>query len=180
MDFGYNKEVSDDRPFTTYTQGGWGAKPRGNNPGVLLHTNFDAVYPDGLVLGSNHWLRFDDPQEITDFLPQGGTAGTLINNYDPPKKRTEAGVFAGQVLALRLGVDFSSAGLTRVGLGALIIQEGPLAGMSVSSFLDLCEQVLGGNSDDLQYSVSELNDAATAINENYDNGTTDNGFLAAK
>ncbi|MEN6645470.1 MAG: SdrD B-like domain-containing protein [Armatimonadia bacterium] len=180
VDFGYTKGTVDERPFTTYTQGGWGAKPNGNNPGVTLHANFDTVYPDGLRLGSNHWLQFDTAQEITDFLPQGGTAGTLINNYDPPKKRTEAGVFAGQVLALRLNVDFSAAGLTRTGIGSLVIQKGPLAGTSVSDFLGLCEQVLGGDSDDLEYSLADLNDAATSINENYDNGTTDNGFLAAK
>lgn len=177
VDFGYTKET-DDRPYQTQTQGGWGGKPSGDNPGAMLHANFATVYPEGLRVGSNHWLQFDDPQEITDFLPQGGTAGTLINNYDPPKKRTEAGVFAGQVLALRLNVDFSAAGYTRSGLGSLVIQTGTFEGWSVDELLSFCEQVLGGNSDELQYSLSDLNDAATNVNENYVDGTTDKGYLA--
>src|SRR5262245_22533782 len=35
----------------TYTQGGWGAKPNGNNPASLLANNFIAVYPSGVEVG---------------------------------------------------------------------------------------------------------------------------------
>ncbi|MEN6305388.1 MAG: SdrD B-like domain-containing protein [Armatimonadia bacterium] len=168
-------------PFTTYTQGGWGAKPSGNNPGKLLHNNFEDVYPDGLVIGSLNTLTFTSAQAITDFLPSGGTAGTLWKkSYTNPTGKTEAGVFAGQVLAMRLGVDFSDAGVTRTGLGSLKVAKGTFKGWTVNALLNLCERVLGGDSAGVPYTVSTLNDAATSFNENYDNGTTDNGFLAAK
>lgn len=178
-DFGYMPRGTDERPFTTYTQGGWGAKPHGSNPGALLWANWDDVFPDGFTVGAGtHTITFLTAADVTNFLPQGGTPRALTGGpYVPPlPKRTEAGVFAGQVVAMRLSVSFSRAGLTRTGLDALRLQSGPCAGMTVADFLALCEKALGGVS--TGYTISQLNAAATAFNECFDDGGPGDGFLA--
>src|SRR5215831_21344938 len=37
--------------FCTYTQGGWGAVPQGNNPGTILHNNFSTVFGGFVEVG---------------------------------------------------------------------------------------------------------------------------------
>jgi len=81
---------------------------------------------------------------------------------------------------VQLAVDFSSAGKITGGLKDLKIAPGnTLAGQTVMQVLALANQVLGGNTAALPagVSLSMLNDVMTRINENFDNGTTNNGFL---
>lgn len=165
--------------FTTYTQGGWGSKPNGNNPGKLLSTKFATVYPGGSVsIGGTKKLTFTSASAIEKFLPQGGTASVLTSNATNPTS-SSAGVFAGQVMALQLSVDFSKAGITRTGLGNLAVVSGPLAGHTVTAVLSLANTVIGGNTGALPsgLTVSGLNAIVDAINNNFDNGTTDNHYL---
>lgn len=166
-------------PFVTFTQGGWGTRPNGSNPGTLLCKHFAARYPNGLVVGGTRTLTFTSAAAVIAFLPQGGTAAPLQKSYLNPVRRTEAGVLAGQIVALQLNVDFSGAGITRSGLADLTIRCGPFAGTSVGGLLSIGRAVLGGNLGALPsgLSVSNLNDAATRINENFVGGMTDRGFL---
>lgn len=88
-------------------------------------------------------------------------------------------MFAGQVLALRLSVDFSNAGITRTGLADLKVVSGKLKGSTVAQVLALANTVLGGTTSALPagVSVSDLNAVVDAINNNFDNGTTNNHYL---
>jgi hypothetical protein len=163
--------------FTTFTQGGWGASPSGNNPGALLANNFSSVFPAGISVGGKYKLTFTSAAAISAFLPQGGGASALSKNaVNPTGKLT---VFAGQTLALQLSVGFSAAGVERPGLGSLIIANGKLKGWSVDQFLSLCNQVLGGTKTGLPSGVSigDLNSIADSINQNFDNGTVNKGYL---
>jgi hypothetical protein len=157
-------------PLRTYTQGGWGAVPNGNNPGVYLHANFDAAFPSGLTIGcSSNTLSFYSAQEITDFLPKGGT----------PDELPVLSVLTGQLLAASLSVGFdahdANFAASEGSLGGRVIQSGPYAGTTVSEILAIANDAIGGCSASVD--LSALNAALTAINENYDNGNTDNGFL---
>jgi uncharacterized repeat protein (TIGR01451 family) len=169
----------DDRPYQTQTQGGWGSKPSGGNPGALLVANFPNLYPSGLTIGSisGNTMKFTSAKAIETFLPTGGTASFLTKSYVNPTKKTEAGIFAGQVLALQLNCDFSTAGIFRPGLLQLKVKSGLMAGKTVAEVLQIANEVLGGNTDGLPYSISQLNDVVTKINENYVDGTTDKGYL---
>jgi hypothetical protein len=111
-------------------------------------------------------------------LPQGGTPSVLTSSATNPTS-SSAGVFAGQVMALQLSVDFSKAGITRTGLGNLAVVSGPLAGHTVTAVLSLANTVIGGNTGALPsgLTVSGLNAIVDAINNNFDNGTTDNHYL---
>lgn len=165
--------------YVTYTQGGWGATPAGNNPGTVLANNFGAVFPNGVVVGwaSKYTLKFTSASAIRNFLPAGGAPKALkVTAINPTT--SAAGVFAGQVLAAKLSVSFSAAGITTPGLGSLKVAAGyPLAGETVSQVLALAEKALGGGGLPSGVSFSVLNDVVTRINENFDNGTTNNGFL---
>jgi hypothetical protein len=176
VDFGY--AAARTRKFTTFTQGGWGAKPSGSNPGTVLHGGFDKVFGERLRIGHQYELTFTSAAAVTEFLPVGGTPAVLKSDQTNPTD-SEAGVLAGQVLALQLNLSFSAAGVTTEGLGELKLQSGAFAGYSVKEFTELAHRVLGGETEDLPKgaTISSVNEAATQINENFDNGTVDHGFL---
>ena len=153
------------------TQGGWGAAPNGNNPGTLLQNNFSVVYPGGVVqIGGGFTARFQSPTAIRNFLPSGGTPAKLTKSYTDPKVNQLDNVFASQVLALRLNVDFSNAGKLPQGLSALKLRTGKFAGWTVFDVLSTANFVLGGGQTPLNATISDLNVAVTTINENFADG----------
>jgi hypothetical protein len=178
--------------LTTYTQGGWGSKPAGNNPGTLLANNYNTLYspapPFDLHIGQDpRGLHFSSAAAVRNFLPAGGTAKALPPTqvaplFDPTS--SGAGVLAGQILTLKLNVDFSDAGKTTPGLGNMRVASGPMTNCTVREVLDFANSVLGGGpltfscgDGGTLASVTQLNDIATSINENYDGGKSDRGFL---
>ncbi len=167
----------DTKGYITFTQGGWGS-PSNSAPGIIRDTYFNSVFPSGLILGGNYKLTLSSAAAVKNFLPQGGTAAAFTQNYSNPTS-TSAGVLAGQLVALKLSVKYDEAGYigtNPINLGDLVIFSGPFAGYSVNQFLALAEQAIGGGSLN-GFTFSQINDAATAINENFDNGTVDKSYL---
>ncbi|MBZ5586435.1 MAG: putative Ig domain-containing protein, partial [Acidobacteriia bacterium] len=163
--------------FTTYTQGGWGAPAKGKNVGALLTSKFLAVYPGASVsIGGAYKLTFKSALAITNFLPQGATPGQLTANATNPTA-SRAGVFAGQVLALQLNVDFSNTGLLPTGLANLKVASGPMAGQTVMQVLATANAVLGGGALPKGMTISTLNSVVDAINNNFDGGMANKGYL---
>ena len=165
--------------YTTYTQGGWGAPPHGNNPGKLLADNFATVYPSGVVIGRNpnFKLTFTSASAVEAFLPQGGTPGVLTGSATDPTT-SAAGVFAGQVLTLQLNVDFSKAGITDPNLKDLkYVDPGDsLDGKTIEEILAIANDVLGGGALPSGYTVSKLNDLVDKINNAFDEGIKVTGW----
>jgi hypothetical protein len=166
--------------LTTYTQGGWGASPAGNNPGTYLHANFQSVFGDYLTVGcypGKNYVKLTSAQAVTDLLPAGGPGAALTTVYTDPASLKN--VLVGQLVALKLSIGFDYAdanfGQSSVSLGDMIIGSGPFKGNKVVDFLAIGEEVLGGCSQD--FTAAQIVETATAINENFDNGTTDKGFL---
>ncbi len=168
-------------PLKTFTQGGWGAVPNGANPGVYLHANFDAAFPNGLTIGCTNTLILTSAQAITDWLPSGTTpsvlpAGNMTDDlsYD--------NVFAAQLVAATLNVGFDayddnftpSADL----LGNRYFTTGTFAGWSLNEVIEEANNVIGGCSSN--YSEADLNSALDVANNNYDNGTQNNGALGCE
>jgi hypothetical protein len=163
----------------TQTPGGWGAPPRGNNPASYLYANFSNAFPNGVVIGCvpNYNIKLTTATAVTNFLPSGGKAVKLTSNYTNPDGFKN--VLAGHLVALTLSVgfdaydaNFASAGIT---LGAMQIKSGAFAGWTVSEFLAEANKVLGGCSSN--FTIEQVLETATAINENYVDGKRDNGFL---
>jgi hypothetical protein len=179
-------------PFTTYSQGAWGSRPWGGNPGRFLADNFASVYgAGGVTIGGAKSLKFTSASAINGFLPAGGKAAALPSNAPAlavNSTSSKAGVLAGHVLALQLNVDFSDSGETRPGLRNQKIDRGKLRNknVTVGQLLAFANTVLGGTTSGLgnvlgtgvSLTVSELSDIIEKVNENYDNGKKDDGYLA--
>ncbi|MFG0315708.1 MAG: hypothetical protein ACF8XB_00440, partial [Planctomycetota bacterium JB042] len=109
--------VPDSGDFASFTQGGWGQECSGGNVGCLRDAHFDAVYPNGLVLGDpdgadgdSEWaIVLTSSAAVAAFMPTGSTPSPLAQNHVDPVT-TEAGVFAGQLAAAKLNVAFDAAG----------------------------------------------------------------------
>ena len=172
--------------FCTYTQGGWGAPPNGNNVGQLLKDNFDFVYPSqtlevGISGAAGFSMLFQDSatlqsyQYITAYLPSGSTAGALEHDYVNPTDKNESGVFGGQVTALQLNVDFAEAGKmpqtgsTHVGALKLCNTGTSFDGQTVVSVLAAANTALGGGAIPTGFTVSTLNDLVDNLNKAFDN-----------
>jgi len=152
-------------PFTgcTVTQGGWHAKPVGNNPGTLLANDFPTVYPSGVTIGGAFTLTFDSAAAVRAFLPAGGTPGVLTSSATDPTS-SAAGVFAGQVLALQLNVDLEHYGTVVVsGTGT------SFDGKTVADVLAAANLALGGGPLPAGFTISSLNDLVDNLNQKFDN-----------
>ena len=163
--------------FRTQTPGGWGAKPRGNNPGTYLHANFDTAFPNGLVVGCNNTLTFTSAQAITNFMPSGGTPSAISGSYVDPTSKM--GTLASHVVALSLSVGFDAYDADFGGsdspLGAMFVEKGMFAGWTVAELLIEGNQLLGGCYS--MYSASELTGALDAINNNFVDGNITGNYL---
>lgn len=168
--------------FRTQTQGGWGTRARGNNPGVYRDAHFAGCFPNGLTIGSaaGYSALFTTSAAVERFLPAGGQAGSFVMNYQDPTN-TSAGVLAGQATALTLSVNFDlcdpNFGASDTNLAALIVVDENSAcyGMSVQQVLGETNTVLAGLPS--SFSASQINDCASKINENFVDGQQNNGFL---
>lgn len=183
--------------FSTYSQGGWGAKPAGKNPGAFLRDKFAEVFPAGFLVGGGYTLLFTSSQAIQDFLPAGGPPSVLTGSAVNPTT-TSAGVFAAQVMAVKLSVSFSQhdkmPGET-VGdaytLSDVLVGDNPtrselrpFAGMAIGELLHVAENVLGGllSEHDLSVlfpqsavTVPVLNNALESVIDFFHEGGTPDG-----
>ena len=166
--------------FKTFSQGGWGTQCHGGNPGCYRDAHFNAAFPDGLLIGnSTNSLTLTSSLAVKNFLPSGTTPRALNagNLVDPGS--TYKNVLAGQLVALTLSVGFDSYdanfGSNTTSLGSLTIASGTFAGLTVTQFLQIANNAIGGQS--TGYSFSRLNAAASAINENFDGGRVNHGYL---
>ena len=164
--------------FKTFTIGGWGTNCNGNNPGCYRDANFNAAFPNGLVIGcGNNTLAFTSSSAIAIYLPAGGPSALLAGNVINPS--STRGVLSSQLIALTLSVGFdvydANFSASSTSLGSLTIKSGAFTGMTIANFLLLANNVIGGCSN--QFSLSAINEAASALNENFVNGINDNGFV---
>jgi hypothetical protein len=174
----YCKCPDEDKPLRTQTPGGWGAVPRGENPGTYVHDNFDDAFPNGLQVGCDYTISLTSAQAVTDFLPNTGNAAALTQDY-VDSGSLPGNILAGHVVALKLSVTFDAYdedfGEASSDLADAVVTSGPFAGWTVAQVLAEGEKVLGGC--DSEYDASELTDVLSSINESFVDGTTDTGFL---
>jgi hypothetical protein len=193
--------VPDPGDFVTYTQGGWGTKCRGNNPGCLRDTHFASVFPNGLILGDADGpdgdgffaAKFDTSAAVEAFLPTGMAPKPLDADYLNPTT-TSAGVFAGQLTAAKLNVGFDDAGVfdamksdPSIKLADLVFVANvhpALFGLTVADVIAICDAVISGEQaapvdiNGMPVGIGDLNDALDKLNNDFDGGNVANGTLA--
>jgi hypothetical protein len=176
---GYSQSQGCAGQFTTFSQGGYGTNCNGNNPGCYRDAHFAAAFPNGVVIGcaGGFTLTFTSSAAVAGYLPAGGGPAVLSSSaVDPVGSR---GNLSAQLLALTLSVGFDVSdpnfSASSASLGSLTIASGTFAGMTISSFLQLGNNILGGCSS--QYTPSQINEVADALNNNFHEGNTDNGYV---
>lgn len=162
----------------TYSPGGWGSQPSGNNPGSYLHANFEGAF-DVVTIGcyEGYSLSLTSAQSITNLLPAGGTPSQLKETAIDPFKIRNSLVSHLVSLTLSVGLDYYDANFAEaeVNLGDMIINSGSFQGSSVKDFINTANMVIGGCNSN--YSIQDVMQTAVQINDNFLHGTTDNGFL---
>jgi hypothetical protein len=174
--------------FCSQTQGGWGTDEcKGNNTACLRDNYFDEVFPDGLVVGDpedGFYILLTSSEAVADYLPAGGDPAALTADQTDPET-TSSGVFGGQLVAATLNVAFDAAVYGKCTLtddcdfccepgtlGTLIYVCGvheDLLGLSVNDVIGLANTAIsgGGTPDDLDVTISDLNDALALLNEEF-------------
>ena len=174
--------VSECGQFRTQSQGGWGVNPMGENPGTYLRDHFASAYPTGLTIGctaGGYTVYYSSASAVTEFLPATGTPMVLTANAIDPAAKSIKNVLIGQVTALALNVRFDyndpNFAPAEENLGNMVIGSGPFAGLSVTQFLGIANDVLGGCN--TTYTADNINETANLINGNFIDGAMDGGFL---
>ena len=170
--------------FVTFGQASWGADPNGQNISTELIAQFDTVYAstnDLLEIGipgtGGFSIIFDDGRPIVNYLPSSGTPGVLTADLLDPAS-SASGVFGGRVLALRLNIDFSDAGLTThpngAAFGDLILTgltgtEASMNGLTVRELQSDVNTLLGGGTVP-NISIADADDVTNDVDTAFNGG----------
>lgn len=144
---------------------------------------YDAVYAStfgtveiGIPGTSGFSLRFGAGTRINEYFVQSGAPAALDKDLDDTTS-SSSGVFGGEVLALRLNVDFSAAaqlgGSSGISFGSLTLcamSDASLNSTSVSDLLGVANTLLGGGSVG-SYTISAINTLVTELNFAFLDGT---------
>lgn len=163
---------------TTRTQNLWDDDATTGN---ILATNFSAVYPSlEVVIGiddgnlSHFSMVFESATAILEFLIEAAppASGPLNQNHLNPIN-TEAGQFGGEVLALRLNIDFASQLGGAYSFGELRIcgldpALGAINGLTVDQYMTAVNTALGGGA--ALYTFIFLENVAIELNEAFIGG----------
>lgn len=189
--------------LVSFTQGAWGQKCAGDNLGCLRDQEFDHVVGPQLVLGDPDGddsdgikaLVLTSSKAVKDLLPVGGSPKALKWD-ETDEDDSEAGVFAGQLVAAKLNVLFDDAGAfdhlktqQAITLGDMQLAgcvHPALVGLAVRDLVALAEKALsrelqepfdvdGDQVGDVL--LDDLSDALEAVNENFDEGSQNLGCL---
>lgn len=157
----------EDFEFCTYSQGGYG----GNGaPFQLLSANFAAAFPGGIVMGGGTYTAtFTSAAAVNAFLPQTGGGGTCapFNANTVNSTSTAAGSWAGQLLALKLNLGLSDAGVLNSGFGDLkfCATGNTFSNMTVRQIVAAMDAYIGGGSLPSGYNCQQLRALAENLNQ---------------
>lgn len=167
--------------YLTYSQGGYG----GNGaPFNLLSNNFAAAFPSGVEVGipgaGGFSMKFTSAAAVKAYLPAGGPASSLTADLNNPTS-SGAGVFGGQVLALKLSVGLSDAAVTPVSFGDVYLNDptSSLHGKTIRQILAVMEIALGGGGLPAGYTFGSLNALAEDLNLSFHPDTLGNPAVSA-
>jgi hypothetical protein len=140
----------------------------------VLRASYDAVYAStfgilevGIHGSGGYSLQSTGASSVIAYLPAYGTPEPLTSDLLDPTS-SPAGDFGGDVVALKLNVDFSDSGATTgssgMRFGDLALCAMPITGLNgstVRQFLDVVNVALGGGA--TAYEIWELDSLAASI-----------------
>jgi hypothetical protein len=165
----------------TRTQLDWGDPV--STAGILLADRYDFVYfatggvlEVGLLGAAGFSMAFTSATAVLAYQPAIGNVGPLDADLVDPTT-TASGAFGGEVVALKLNIDFAasgdlvgSSGLQFGGLTMCAFTATPaLNGITVMDFLVMLNSALGGGP--APYTISELHLISEQVNGAFSNGS---------
>ncbi|MGH8614202.1 MAG: hypothetical protein ACREYF_19770 [Gammaproteobacteria bacterium] len=166
-----------DGDMVTYGQNLWGDQT--SVAGQLLGVYFDSVYftvGGVLEVGGIFTMTFQSASAVWGYQPSAGTPAPLNANLVDPTS-SASGQFGGEVVALKLNVDFNDAGhvggAANVPFGNLTLcafapPNDSLNGTLVRSFLATANTALGGGATTIP--IADLNSIAINLNGSFESG----------
>lgn len=158
-----------------------------DTPGCISDENFSTVFPFGLTVGDGdldlnpldgNGAKWTSSGVIKDFLSDGGPPSVLRIDLLNPLV-TSSGVFGGQLVAAKLNVEFSLAGVFPT-LGPVPITDlvydnpgHPLDGFTIADIIAIADIAISGLP--TPYSIPDINLALSDFNEAFVDGTTSTG-----
>ena len=157
--------------IVTYSQTEWGSST--STASALLGTSFSSLYGSSFTVGGARTITFTSAGAVVAYLPDTGPPGSLTSSLVDPTS-SSGGELAGEVTALQINVDFSSADLLSSvsPLGELSFCNTGLAsldGQTVNQFLTDANTLLGGGGG--TFTVSVTAGIARAVNTAFAGGT---------
>jgi hypothetical protein len=174
--------------FCTYTQGGWGGTCHGNNASCLRDSSFAGAFPNGLIIGdvtqnppdgavASPWeALWTSAAAIEAYLPAGSTSAALGSDSTDATS-TGAGVLGGQLVAAKLDVAILNGGLAQLHFLPGGCVNPTLEGLTVAQVITLADQAVAGLGLPAGVGFDDLNEALTAVNQNFDGCTVNVGCL---
>jgi len=150
----------------TRTQAVWDATTSWFSAYSSTYASTSGIVEVGIPGTAGFSMRFTSAGAVTNYFVQTGPVGALTADLINPTT-SSSGAFGGQVLALRMNVDFSAAGAiggTEV-FGSLRIcamADTSLNNRTVAEVLGLANTLLGGGSNG--YTIPAITDLVTSLN----------------
>jgi hypothetical protein len=165
----------------THTQSSWGSAP--SPIADLLFDNFNSVYLSsngllevGIPGSAGFSIAFTNGGDVLNYLPATGAIGVLTSDLLDPSS-SSSGAFGGEVVALKINVDYADSGLLPGATGLVsgnltlcgLASTPSLNGLLVRQFLGVANTVLGGGS--ASVSLQDAHTVATELTLSFDGGT---------
>jgi hypothetical protein len=170
-----------DGDLITYNQASWSGSPTASS---ILASNYFTIYAAtsgileiGIPGTAGYSIRFTNPDAITHYVPSTGAPAALDADVVDPIT-TSSGAFGGEVLAVRLDVDYSDAhalaSASGLAFGDLTLcgltgATAGLNGTSVRAFAAVLDTALGGGS--TGYSPADLGPLADDVSSAFNDGS---------
>lgn len=178
-----------DGNMLTYSEDSWGGVPSPTAATTLLINDMSTLYSGefgALIVGlttGGYSMVFATSGDVLNYIPAGGLPGPLDANLLNPTL-SSSGAFGGDVVTLKLNVDFSNAGLisgtSGYSLGSLVLTGfgtpdtangipalPDLDGLTVAQLLGISNVLLGGGSDTFGYSIGDIDTVDIKINNSF-------------
>lgn len=155
-----------------------------NYPRTYLENNFTSVYPNGMVIqgacqGAKS-ITLTDIGSIKAMMQATGSPAVLTNNYVNPSLNDLNNTLAAQVAALKLNIDFDNidpnfAAASTVYLSQMIIDSGPMTGMTVQQLYAEAVALLSGCTSN--YAPLTLRNYCMQVNNSWSLGIKRNNVI---
>ncbi len=165
----------------TETPASWGAAPSSNSAAAYLAANFAAAFPapNYFWIGcGSRTLRLTSAAAVNAFLPSNGAVAQLPLTILTDPGASYGNSLAGELVALKMSIRFDdiySFSSSSVRLRNMVINSGTYAGWTVQEFVTALDAQIGGCGG--WNSLQTMYTTIVSINEGYQAGTMNNGFL---